>query len=89
MARQSGRRPARAGIALVAISLTVAGCSQALPLGQAPDTQHHLTSEIVLQVVVSQPHPRQAAALPVPPSSPRPLKSSQVATTATDGSANR
>jgi hypothetical protein len=53
--RRSVRRPAGAGIALAAISLTVAACSQALPLGQAPATQHHLTSAIVLQIVVSQP----------------------------------
>lgn len=53
-ARRSGSRAARAGIALAAISLTVAGCSQALPLSQAPATQRHLTAAIVLQIVVSQ-----------------------------------
>jgi hypothetical protein len=55
MERRSVRRAAGAGIALVAISLTVASCSQALPLGQTPATQHHLTSAIVLQIVLSQP----------------------------------
>jgi len=53
--RRFGRRPARAGFLLAAISLTVAGCSQALPLGQTPATQHHLNSAIVLQIVVSHP----------------------------------
>jgi hypothetical protein len=53
--RRSGRRPARAAFALAALSLTVAGCSRALPLGQAPATQHHLHSAIVLQIVRSHP----------------------------------
>jgi hypothetical protein len=71
MARRSGRRAARAGIALAAISLTVAGCSQALPLSQAPATQRHLTTAIMLQIVVSQPpHQRRVAARQVPPRSP-------------------
>jgi hypothetical protein len=55
MVRRSGRRQARAGIALAAISLAIAGCSQALPLGQTPAAQHRLNSAIVLQIVVSQP----------------------------------
>lgn len=55
MARRSGRRPAGAGIAAAAVSLLVAGCSQALPLGgQAPAAQHHLASAIVLQIVTAQ-----------------------------------
>jgi len=53
--RRFGRRTARAGFVLAAISLTMAACSQALPLGPAPATQHHLNSAIVLQIVVSQP----------------------------------
>lgn len=55
MARRSGGRLVLAGIALAAVLLTVAGCSQALPLGPAPATQHHLKSPIVLQVVLSHP----------------------------------
>lgn len=54
-ARQSGKRPASAGIALAAAALTVAGCGHALPLGPAPAAQHHLASAIVLQIVLSQP----------------------------------
>jgi hypothetical protein len=53
--RRSGRCPAGAGIALAALVLTVAGCSQALPLGPAPAAQHHLATEIVLQIVRGQP----------------------------------
>jgi hypothetical protein len=53
--RRSGRRPPGAGIALAAVALTIAGCSQALPLGQARATQHHLASAIVLQIVLAQP----------------------------------
>lgn len=55
MVRRSGRSLAGAGIALAVVALTVAGCSHALPLGQAPDGRHHLNSAIVLQIVVSQP----------------------------------
>lgn len=55
MVRRSCERPARAGIALAALALTLAGCSQALPLGHKPAGQHHLSSPIVLQIVVSQP----------------------------------
>jgi hypothetical protein len=33
----------------------VAGCSQALPIGPAPATQHHLASAVVLQIVLSRP----------------------------------
>ena len=50
----SRRRPAGTGIALGAVALTAAGCSQALPLGPAPAAQHHLATAIVLQIVVSQ-----------------------------------
>jgi hypothetical protein len=53
--RRSGKRPASAGIALAAAALTVAGCSQALPIGPAPATQHHLASAVVLQIVLSRP----------------------------------
>jgi hypothetical protein len=55
LVRRSGRRPAGAGIALATVALTVAGCSQALPLGPAPATQHLLASAIALQIVLSQP----------------------------------
>ena len=55
MRRRSGRRAAGAGIAIAAASLIGAGCSQALPLGQAPAAQQHLSSAIVLQIVLSQP----------------------------------
>jgi hypothetical protein len=50
-----GRRSAAAGIALAAVALTVAGCGQALPLGQATAAQQHLASAIVLEIVRSQP----------------------------------
>jgi hypothetical protein len=53
--RRSRRRPAGAGIAIAAVSFIGAGCSQALPLGPAPATQHQLASAIVLQIVLSQP----------------------------------
>jgi len=53
--RRSGRRPAGAGIALAAAALTVAGCSQALPVGPTPAAQHHLASAIVLQIVQGRP----------------------------------
>ena len=52
---RSGKRPAGAGVALAAAALTVAGCSQALPVGPTPAAQHHLASAIVLQIVHSQP----------------------------------
>jgi hypothetical protein len=56
--RRPGRRATGAGIAALATaSLTIAGCSQALPLGQVPATQHHLASAIVLQIVLGQPSP--------------------------------
>lgn len=55
MVRRSGRHAAGAGIALAAVALSIAGCSRALPLGQAQASQHHLASAIVLEVVVSQP----------------------------------
>jgi hypothetical protein len=45
---------AGAGIALAAAVLTMAGCSQALPLGPRPPAQHHLATTIVLQAVSSQ-----------------------------------
>jgi hypothetical protein len=53
--RRSVWRQGGAGVALAAVSLAVVGCSQALPLGQTPPTQHHLTSAIVLQIVLAQP----------------------------------
>jgi hypothetical protein len=62
MVRGSRRCPASVGIAVAAVALTVAGCSHALPLGQAPATQHHLNSAIVLQIVVS--HPSAAGSCP-------------------------
>ena len=68
--RRSGRSPAGAGIALATITLAIAGCSHALPLGPAPAAQHHLASAIVLQIVLSQPSspagrcPAGAARLP-------------------------
>jgi hypothetical protein len=67
----AGRR-AGAGIALAGLVLTVAGCSQALPLGPVPAAQHHLASAIVLQTVLSQPSspaggcPAGSARLPDP-----------------------
>jgi hypothetical protein len=53
--RGSGRRPAGAGIAVAAVALTCAGCSQVLPLGPAPPASRHLASAIILQLVLSQP----------------------------------
>jgi hypothetical protein len=58
IARRSGSRPAGVGIAVAAVSLIVAGCSQALPLGPAPAAQHHLASAIVLQIVTAQAAPQ-------------------------------
>jgi hypothetical protein len=59
--RGSGRRPARAGIALAGLALTVAGCTSALPLGPTPvpaPTPQRLSSPIVLQTMLSkQPGP--------------------------------
>lgn len=55
MVRRSRMRPASAGIALAVVALTVAGCSHALPLAQAPAGQHRLNSAIVLQIVLGQP----------------------------------
>jgi len=55
MARRHGRHSASAGITFAAVALTIAGCSHALPLGQAPAGQHHLNSAIVLEIVLSQP----------------------------------
>jgi hypothetical protein len=53
-ARRAGKRPASTAIALTVAAVTVAGCSQALPIGPTPAVQHHLASAIVLQIVVSQ-----------------------------------
>jgi hypothetical protein len=53
--RRSATRPASAGIAVAAAALTLAGCSQALPVGPTPAARHHLASAIVLQIVISQP----------------------------------
>jgi hypothetical protein len=41
----------------------MAGCSHALPLGPTPAGQHHLSSAIVLQIVLSQP-PTPAGSCP-------------------------
>ena len=53
--RGPGRRRARAGIALVALALTCAGCSHILPLGPAPAAPRRLASAIILQLVLIQP----------------------------------
>ena len=56
--RGSGRFPARVSMALAGLVLTVAGCSQALPLGPAPaplPVPSHLASAIVLQPGLSDP----------------------------------
>jgi hypothetical protein len=56
--RRSGTRPAGAVIALLAVVLAVAGCSQVLPIGPGPHpapVQRHLGTPIVLQLVRSQP----------------------------------
>lgn len=55
--RESGSRPAAAGIALAGLVLAVAGCSQVLPLGPAPaatPAPRHLASAIVMQPGLSQ-----------------------------------
>jgi hypothetical protein len=56
--RGSGRLAAGAGAALAGLVLTVAGCSQALPLGPAPapaPAPSHLASAIVMQPGLSDP----------------------------------
>ena len=56
--RGPGRFPARVSIALAGLVLTVAGCSQALPLGPAPaplPVPSQLASAIVLQPGLSDP----------------------------------
>jgi hypothetical protein len=56
--RGSGRFPARASMALAGLALTMAGCSQALPLGPAPaplPVPSRLASSIVLQPGLSDP----------------------------------
>jgi hypothetical protein len=56
--RAPGRFPARVSMALAGLVLTVAGCSQALPLGPAPaplPVPSSLASAIVLQPGVSDP----------------------------------
>ena len=56
--RGSGRRVAGAGAALAGLVLTVAGCSQALPLGPAPapaPAPSRLASAIVLQPGLTDP----------------------------------
>jgi hypothetical protein len=62
MTRQGGRKVRRPGgraagtcAALATVTLAVAGCSHALPLGHAQAAQQHLNSAIVLQVVLSRP----------------------------------
>jgi hypothetical protein len=55
--RGSCGHPASAGIALAALALAVAGCSQVLPLGPTPPptVPSHLGSPIVMQLVVHLP----------------------------------
>jgi hypothetical protein len=55
IARGPGRRPAGAGLAVAALALACAGCSQILPLGPAPPAPRHLASAVILQLVLSQP----------------------------------
>jgi hypothetical protein len=52
----SGRRPARAGLALAGLALTVAGCGHVLPLGLAAiPVPSHLASAIVMQPALVAP----------------------------------
>jgi hypothetical protein len=56
--RRSGRRPARAAIAVAGLVLTVAGCGHVLPLGPAPaptPVPRQLASPIVMELGLSQP----------------------------------
>jgi len=56
--RGAGRFPTRVSMALAGLVLTVAGCSQALPLGPAPaplPVPSRLASDIVLQPGLSDP----------------------------------
>lgn len=58
VARGSGMLAVGAGAALAGLVLTVAGCSQALPLGPAPaaaPAPSHLASAIVMQPGLSDP----------------------------------
>lgn len=55
--QRPGRHPAGAGIALAALTLTVAGCTgHVLPLGPTPATPapRHLASPVVLQLVLGR-----------------------------------
>lgn len=63
----SGRRTARAGLALTGLVLTVAGCGHVLPLGlSAIPVPSHLAAAIVLQPGVPAPATRSAAAQGAP-----------------------
>lgn len=63
----SGRRTARAGLALAGLVLTVAGCGHMLPLGlSAIPVPSHLAAAIVLQPGVPGPATRSAAAQGAP-----------------------
>jgi hypothetical protein len=56
--RRSGRRPARAAIALAGLGLTVVGCGHVLPLGPTPaatPVPRQLASPIVMELGLSQP----------------------------------
>jgi hypothetical protein len=54
--RRSGRCPARAGLALAGLMLTVAGCGHVLPLGLAAiPVPSHLASAIILQPALVTP----------------------------------
>jgi hypothetical protein len=56
--RDLGKRPAGVGVAVVGLVLTVAACSQVLPLGPGPapaPVTRHLASPIVMEPGLSQP----------------------------------
>lgn len=64
---RSGRRTARAGLALAGLVLTVAGCGRVLPLGlSAVPVPSHLAAAIVLQPGFPAPAARSPAALGAP-----------------------
>jgi hypothetical protein len=93
--RRSGRLAAGAGAAWAGLVLTVAGCSQALPLGPAPaaaPAPSHLASAIVMQPGLSDPGASVSkcpagsvalsgpGALNVPPSGTSPVSSASTPT---------